>query len=209
MAVNNFVPFVKHVGKINFIDTIFCKAKFEEPFSTGLGGTPPNLDFYMENSNLVVGFESKFLEIITETKSEFKEKYFSIKYLNKDFINLMKEYNNKKYYLHAAQLLKHSIGLINHQKKHGKDIILYYIYWTPLNWHEFDEYNKHENELKTFTKEINSTNQIRFVNIKYTEFWNIYENNILLNEHIKNIRKRYEFSIQNCVRSVPLREKSV
>jgi hypothetical protein len=195
LVVNNFVPFVKNIDKLAFDNIIFEKAGFERKFPTGLGGTPPNIDFFMEKNDLVIGVESKYLEITTETKSEFKEDYFSIRYLNNEFLNIMEKYNNKKTHLHIAQLLKHSIGLINYKMKTAKNIILYYIYWTPLNWNEFIEYNRHENELKIFSEEINSIGKIKFVSIKYIDLWKTYENNNILKDHISIIRNRYEYKI--------------
>jgi hypothetical protein len=91
--------------------------------------------------------------------------------------------------------LKHSIGLINYKIKTKKDVILYYIYWTPLNWNEFIEYNKHEDELKIFSEEINSTKQIKFMSIKYIDLWKRYENNNILKNHISVVRDRYECKI--------------
>jgi hypothetical protein len=195
LVVNNFVPFVKNITKITFNNNIFEKAGFERKFSTGLGGTPPNIDFFMEKADLLIGFESKFSETLVETKSEFKERYFSIKYLNSKFIELIKKYNNKNNFLHISQLLKHSIGLINYKMQTGKNVILYYIYWTPLNWNDFDEYNKHENELKIFSKEINDTNQIEFKSIKYIDLWKMYEKDNILKKHISKLRNRYEIKI--------------
>lgn len=195
LAVNNFVPFKKYIGKVTFFENIFEKAGFEEKYSTGLGGTPPNIDFFMENKNLVIGFESKYLEILKESESVFSNKYYSIKYLNNNFISLIKKYNNTKGYLHKAQLLKHSMGLINYKIKTGKNIILYYIYWTPSNWNNFIEYKKHEAELEIFSNELNLTGQIAFKCIKYSEFWNMYEKNKILNNYIKNIKIRYELEL--------------
>jgi hypothetical protein len=195
LVVNNFVPFVKNIDKITFDNKVFENAGFERKFPTSLGGTPPNIDYFMEKSDLLIGFESKYSEILSETTSEFSEKYFALKFLNAEFIKLMKKYNNKCGYLHIAQLLKHSIGLINYKIKTGKNIILYYVYWTPLNWNDFYEYNEHENELNIFFDEINSTNQIIFRRIKYIDFWKIYENEKNLRNYIENIRNRYELKI--------------
>ena len=195
LVVNNFVPFIKNISKINFENNIFEKAGFERKFSTGLGGTPPNLDFFMENANLLLGFESKFTEITVETNSKFSDSYFSINYLSNNFMDMLKKYNNKRGYLDAAQLIKHSIGLINNKIKNGKNMILYYLYWTPINWKEINEYNLHENELRIFSKEINNTGQIEFKSLKYIDFWKMHENNDLLAKDIQNLQNRYEIKL--------------
>jgi hypothetical protein len=192
LVVNNFVPFVENIENISFNNSIFKNAGFERKFSTGLGGTPPNIDFFIENNNLLIGFESKYSEILNKTISEFKDKYFFIKYLNDNFLKLMKKYNKTNGYLHTAQLLKHSIGLINYKIKTGKEVMLYYIYWTPLNWNNFYEYNNHESELKIFSEELNATNQIKFLSMKYADLWQIYENDNILKDYIRMLKTRYE-----------------
>ena len=195
LVVNNFVPFVKNIRKIIFYNSVFENAGFEKKLPTGLGGTPPNIDFFMEKSDLLIGIESKYLEITDETKSEFVDKYFSINYLNNDFKKLMGKYNKKIGYLDTAQLLKHSIGLIKYKIETGKKIMLYYIYWTPTNWCDFYEYEKHENELKIFSEEINATKQIEFKSLRYFDIWEEFEKQTILEKSIKNIRNRYEIKV--------------
>jgi hypothetical protein len=195
LAVNNFAPFIKKINHLEFDGNLFLNGKFERKFPTGLGGTPPNIDFSLENNKLVVAFESKFLGTLSGIKSEFKSSYFRIKYLDKNLIKLMEKYNGRYSFLHFAQLLKHSIGLINYSMKTGKNVILYYVYWTPINWHEFAEYISHDNELEIFTQEFELINGIKFKSIKYMDFWNIYEKNEIIKKHIFKIKERYELIV--------------
>ena len=195
LVVNNFVPFIKNLEKIRIENNIFQKGNFERKLSTGLGGKPPHIDFSLENNELILGFESKFLETLRKTEAKFSNSYFTLNYLNNEFFELIEKYNGKIQYLDTAQLLKHSIGLINYCKNFNKKAILYYIYWTPKNWNIFIEYKTHEKELEIFSKELNSLNILEFKSIKYIDFWDIYIENDLMKEHIINMKKRYEFIV--------------
>jgi hypothetical protein len=53
-------------------------AQAEKKLPTGLKGTSPNLDFYLENKNAIIGIESKFLELLKP-----KQPKFSISYSNR------------------------------------------------------------------------------------------------------------------------------
>ncbi|MBI9095440.1 MAG: hypothetical protein JEY71_11205 [Sphaerochaeta sp.] len=127
--------------EISFLDkTQFTQARFEYKLPTGLMGTPPNLDFYLENSSHVIGVESKFLEILDQNpqkldayiRSDNVEKLQS--YLPDGFMeNVIEFYQEKQdlYHLPFSQLIKHTIGLIKHAQFEKKAPILLYIYWTP------------------------------------------------------------------------------
>lgn len=60
----------------------FKVGQFERKLPTGLRGTTPNLDFFLENDNCIIGFESKFIEPLSLTLPKFSDSY------KKSFINL-------------------------------------------------------------------------------------------------------------------------
>jgi hypothetical protein len=53
----------------------FRSIKFEQKLPTGLGGTPPNIEFIAENETDVIAIESKFLEYFGPKKPRFKSSY--------------------------------------------------------------------------------------------------------------------------------------
>jgi len=198
LCVNNFAPFKEHKFYDNcFFDT----AKFEKKISTKI--STPNLDFYLENSNTIIGFESKFTEYFNADFEHTKKnlcKYYNRKelnYLHKDFMNnIVLQYisESEKMYLDVSQLIKHSIGLINESKKVNKKAILVYIFWEPENWQEVESCKKHKEELDDFLKRIGKF--IEFQHFSYSEFWKEYENCELVKEHIALVKQRYEFAIK-------------
>jgi hypothetical protein len=196
LVVNNFAPFVKNLAVFTCKGNNFTKAGFERKYPTGLHrATPPHIDFFAENEEILFAFESKYTETTSTTKVDILDKYLSIKYLNTAWKELIEKYNGKEYYLDVAQLIKHSIGLINYKNQTNKKVVLVYIYWQPLNYTAIEEFVKHENEIKLFKDDLNKQNDIEFIAISYPEFWKIYEKNDKFKNHIELMRQRYSFTI--------------
>lgn len=195
LTVNSFA-LIKKFSNFKFLGyTDFVKINFERQFRTGLKGTPPNLDFVLENNKTIIGFESKYLELLKKTKASFEVSYnkTNLSYLKKFWIDLIKKYNHKSSLLDVAQLIKHSIGMINQAS--NKKLILVYIYWTPINKSEYDEYKIHETELTNFANELKGQNDIEFISLTYDELWNQYDNFPELKDYSKNLRMRYSIEI--------------
>ncbi|MDP2038266.1 MAG: hypothetical protein Q8L04_12860, partial [Ignavibacteria bacterium] len=211
LCVNNFAPFKLYKDNISILGfSNFIEASFEKKLPTSLGGTPPNLDFYLETQYEIIGIESKFLETIDE-KAPNKNSNFApylkniskLFYLPEGFIELIKQYDSddKKRQLDIAQLLKHSIGIIHRCKTKYEFFlnsmftkpVLVYIYWQPQNWFNVDIYCNHENEIIQFSDEIRKF--ITFIPISYLEFWKVYENDRRFSEHIGKMKERYLITI--------------
>jgi hypothetical protein len=206
LCVNNFAPFKEQKEKFHWLGcSNFKEATFEKKQLTGLGGTPPHLDFYLEEKDTVIGVESKFTEYFTQKlpnhKNNLSEKYLDneilSKYLpdgfNEKIIKYYSNENNKKH-LDIAQLIKHSIGMIYNNIDKNKKLKLVYIYWQPLN--EIPECQKHKEEIDEFKKIIDEfIDFINFIPMSYLDFWNEFENHDLFKVHIKQMRERYSFNL--------------
>jgi hypothetical protein len=197
LCVNNFSIVKKHFKDFQFFDnTNFTKAQFERPFKTGLGGTPPNLDFAVENANVVIAFESKYLELLDKKEVKFTDSYNTDKLdLNDFWFEQIEYYRGKIMYLDVAQLIKHSIGLLKYKKDTGINVILVYIYWTPDNKDEYCEYAQHKEELNEFSKRLNQINEIEFQSMTYDEFWKNDKNNDNFKSHFEKVKGRYKTEI--------------
>lgn len=211
LCVNNFAPFKLYKDNITFLGfSNFIEATFEKKLPTSLGGTPPNLDFYLETQHEIIGIESKFLETIDgkapnkdNNLSPYLKNITKLSYLPEGFIELLKKYDtdDKKQQLDIAQLLKHSIGIIHRSKTKYKYFlnsmftkpVLVYIYWQPQNWFNIDIYCNHENEIIQFLDGIRKF--ITFIPISYLEFWKTYENDSRYSEHIGKMKERYLITI--------------
>jgi hypothetical protein len=201
LCVNNFAEIKKLGEKVDFLGIgRFNNIKFEGKVDTGI--SKPNLDVLLENDEYVCGLESKFTEIYTEklpnhvsngkpNLSNYKNRVSELNNLPPDFEKDILDYyivKKDKMYLDVAQLIKHSLGLINDSKKKNKKPILIYIFWEPKE--QLIEKEIHRSEVVEFWEKI-SPKFITFKYFTYEEFWNYYDNNSLLKEIIEANRKRY------------------
>ena len=197
LCVNTFAPFKQQKESFSFLGfEKFIEASFEKKVPTGI--STPNLDFYLENNETIVGFESKFTEFITTKKpNKNLNKYFNREELKnvvgKEFNSLIGEYSEctEKYHLDIAQLIKHAIGLI--KQAYNKKPVLVYIYWQPENWYNFKLFQKHNEEINEFGSKINK--HIEFKSISYPVFWKIYENDKTFGKHMDIVKTRYNLSL--------------
>jgi hypothetical protein len=198
LAVNNFSIVKKYPAKFScFGYSNFDDVQFERQFRTGLGGTPPNLDFTIENEDVVIAIESKYLEITAKKKAKFADSYSkeNLSYLNDFWFKLIKDYSDFHSYLDVAQLIKHSIGLINYKRNNPeKNIVLVYLYWIPDNYESFKNFVEHKNDLIDFENMMKKNGDLNFISTSYNEFWKSYDHPIF-KEHFDKMKKRYKIEI--------------
>lgn len=194
LCVNFFSFFKNHLAKFSFFDqTNFLTAGFEEKLRTGLGGTPPNLDFYLENDKYVIGIESKFLEPLTPKQPKFSASY-SDSFLNKLDNGLSKivayyRKNDSKAHLDTAQLIKHSIGLLNNRRY--KKAKLIYVYWQPENYSQLKEYTSHQSDLAVFSNLIKTVSSLEFHHTTYGDLCKYYVAHNYCQQHILHFKQKY------------------
>lgn len=195
LAVNNFAIVKKHLSDFKFFEySDFFNPRFERQFKTGLRGAPPNLDFTIENKDVVIAFESKYLETLEKKKVKFADSYNieNLDYLNDFWFDLIKRYQDLNLNLDVAQLIKHSIGLLNHRRRNPhQKVVLVYLYWTPENFNDVPNFKTHEKELLKFKKDIEKCKNLEFISLSYNEFWKLYDNSFF-NEHFNKMRHRYK-----------------
>ena len=210
LCVNNFAMIkneINHKKKINFLDyTGFYNSNFETKLTTGLRGHSPNLDFTLENDLVYIGIESKFTEILTPklpNEKRYRKNYGNLEpyYKSKklDYLNGFKE-NVIKYYidfsdkihLDVAQLIKHTLGIINISNLQKKTV-LFYVYWEPINWKEFEIYTKHRNEIEAFGIKLND--YISFIPMNYIDYWERFNNQLIFKTQINQIKERYLITV--------------
>lgn len=205
LCVNSFAILKQNSRQVDFLGfQNFDTIEFEKKLNTGI--SRPNLDMYLENSDTIIGVESKYTEPLSGKIPNFHsrksdvgnlEKYLQrkseLKALPENFTSdILEHYINEtdSYYLDVAQLVKHTLGLLNMSKaKHGKKVILVYLYWMPSNAQNYPIYKEHEAEIRDFHGRIRK--YIDFCFSSYEEIWETYANNPLYTECIALLRKRY------------------
>jgi len=193
LAVNSFAIWKEDLSALSFCGrTGFSELSFEKKCSTGLGGTPPHLDVFLENKPTVVGIESKFLETLKLKKPHFSPNYKlkNLPQIENAWWELLVEVSKGgRQYLDVAQLIKHYLGL-RKQWREEKEIILLYLYWEPENAAKFEEFRKHREELKHFESRVRDS-CVRFIGKSYPELWREWNAIQGEEDHIRNLRRRY------------------
>lgn len=195
LCVNFFGFFKRHLDKLSFFgEHDFTLCKFEMKLETGLRGNPPNLDFYLQNINCIIGIESKFLEPLTPKQPHFPTSYSDnfLRTIDAELPSIVNYYrkNNKKAHLDTAQLLKHSMGLLNNRD--GKKAKLIYVYWQPPFSIDIKEYAAHQAELVKFEKLFKRVRSIEFHHITYNDLCEQYLAFDFFKQHILHFKQKYQ-----------------
>ena len=137
LVVNSFAPWKLHLPKLELCGSFgFRSLYFETIVPTGLGGTPPHLDFLAESvENNVVAVESKLIEYLQPHRAEFSPAYDSRSWPSciKAYVGIMRQLQENPLrfvYLDAAQLVKHACGLASLAGE--RHVNLLYLFWEPV-----------------------------------------------------------------------------
>ncbi len=110
---------------------------FEATYPTGLRGTDPHLDVkLLAPGEPVLAIESKFTEPYRRVTNSFRPSYFSRDAIwagmpaSRSLAQKIADDTIVFHSLHAAQLLKHAIGL-NHTLGQGRFVLMYLWYQAP------------------------------------------------------------------------------
>ena len=201
LAVNTFARWRRKADSLNiFGNTNFNTLKFEGKCSTGLGGTPPNLDILLTTDDSIIGIESKFTEYLKPKKPHFSSSYQREKLSQAEdqwWSLLEKVRDGSPQYLDTAQLIKHYLGLRclnNKEAFKNHKITLLYLFWEPENWKDYDVFKAHRKEIENFTNQVKGSS-VKFIAKSYPELWKEWESQIGISNHLKLLRKRYSFPV--------------
>tara|TARA_B100000315_G_C14560669_1_gene580405 strand:+ start:1302 stop:2117 length:816 start_codon:yes stop_codon:yes gene_type:complete len=201
LVVNTFARWRKEPSSLNiFGNTNFNTMKFEGKCSTGLKGTPPNLDILLSSDDSILGVESKFIEYLQPKKPLFSKSYQhkNLPQVEDEWWRLLEKVRNgNPQYLDIAQLIKHYLGLRYLNTNEGfenYETTLLYLFWEPENWEKYEIFINHRKEIEDFNNHVKST-AVRFVAKSYPELWKEWESQKNTPSHIDNLRSRYSLLI--------------
>ena len=198
LAVNTFATWKRNPTNLSLCGREgFTSLTFERKCPTGLGGTPPNLDVFLDNDHLLVAVESKFLEYLTPKKGFFSASYTRDNLPQSEgacwyLIDRIKE--QPKQHLDAAQLVKHYIGLRNLPLARDKEIVLLYLFWEPENWKNFEVFHRHRGEISDFASYFDELS-VKFICQSYPELWDEWEQHYKNTSHVSELWERYYLTI--------------
>jgi hypothetical protein len=196
LAANTFGPFLGGDTPVPFDGNVIeGTAALERECPTGLGGTPPTLDFVVEGDD-VLAIESKCTETFTTHEAAFSETYASL--ANRMHPSWRREYevlaeDPRRYrFLDAAQLIKHYLGL--KREFEGQAIVFGYLYWEPFDALSLAPCAVHRAELTEFSRGL-ADPQVRFRALSCEQLWDEWDRDPLLSDHAAALRKRYGVSV--------------
>jgi hypothetical protein len=118
------------------IDSTYRISRFEATHKTGFGGIPPHLDVELSSkAGRVVAVESKFTEPYRPVTNAFRPSYFSNpqpwRHLptSLEMARALVAGDVEFRFLHAAQLIKHALGLTRSHGPQGFDLV--YLWYRP------------------------------------------------------------------------------
>lgn len=176
LAVNCFAPFKVQPSRLALLGKQGAtKVEFEHKLNIFRGGTAPNLDVWIEFGDDVVAVESKLLEYLTPKKPQFSTAYDRLAPPKSDprWWGVYEEAKRgSEQHLDRAQLIKHYFGLNRFLTAHPEcsEATLLYLFWEPLNWHDFQEFKQHREEVSEFAEAV-SGSQIEFHWMTYNDLW--------------------------------------
>jgi hypothetical protein len=200
LVVNCFGPFKVHLRELVLLGEQGAKrVEFEWPVPIFRGGTPPNLDVWIERETDIVAIESKLLEYLLPKHPTFSEAYERLAPPRCEtcWWDVYKEARQgaATQFLDRAQLIKHYFGLNENLKKNPRvSRTLLYIFWEPVNWQTVDECKQHRSELEAFA-ELVSRSQIPFRWTTYNDLWEGWTAIPALAAHANLLKARYQVSL--------------
>jgi hypothetical protein len=198
LVVNTFAPFKRDPSGLKLCGVQgFQSIRFEHKLSTGLGGTPPNLDLVAENDTDVIAVESKLLEYFAPKKPSFSKSYRKerLPQAEDKWLALMERLRDSATkYLDVAQLIKHYFGLCNAAEYTKRNITLLYLFWEPENSSKSDPFRKHRDELYEFAHNVADTS-VRFAYQSYAELWSEWMAEGIFETHVKKLQARYSIKL--------------
>jgi len=201
LVVNHFAPWKLDLGRLALCGSgRFTSLTFEATMPTGLGGTPPHLDFLAQSAaDASVAVESKATEVLREHRAEFAPSYRTLKWPRgiaayEAVMRRLLEDGSRFRFLNAAQLIKHALGL---SVRYGESkVVLCYLFWEPMNRDSYREFDLHREEIRQFASLVEGCS-VNFFSCTYSDLWREWASHdvVWLRQHAHNLMERYCVSV--------------
>jgi hypothetical protein len=198
LAVNCFAPFNTRPADIMLCGKRGAESvEFEKHLPIFRGGTPPNMDVWIDRGSGAVAVESKLLEYLTLKLPAFAKTYERLARNAEPCWWAVYEQAKEgaAQHLDRAQLVKHYFGLSAYRKRHpDRQLSLLYLFWEPLNWDEVAECRRHRGELEACAGAV-SASCIDFRWTTYSQLWEEWSTVPALAHHAQRLKARYEVRV--------------
>jgi hypothetical protein len=193
LAANVFGRWKREPQKLRILGLAgFGPPTLEKKCPTGLQGTPPNLDVFLESATDIVGIESKLLEPLTKKQPRFSTSYVLDKLprCEKQWWALLESAKHwSPAHFDVGQIIKHYLGLRN-QCPDGRRIHLIYLYWRPSNAASLPEYTEHYGEIQEVLRYLHGS-EVEFTPLDYIQLWDDWQKGPEMEQHATRLKERY------------------
>ena len=199
LAVNTFAPFKRVPDALSLLEVHGAsKLCFEKKLPTGLGGTPPHLDVWIEHSDILIAVESKLLEYFQRKKASYQDSYRRVDLPQAEdcWWNVLEESKTfRKRHLAVGQLVRHYLGLkrLVDERKVASATLLY-LFWEPANAANLAICRQHRAEIDDLARRV-ADSVISFKSMSYLELWENWDRVPALAPHVAHLRARYEIKL--------------
>lgn len=189
----------------------FDSLDFERQMPTGLRGTSPHLDVFLDGPE-PMAIESKCLEPLTTKKRAFAHSYGDL--FSAAAPEWRTEYEREQQaverrteeapsdeyrYLDVGQLLRHYLGVRREAMDRGRTIKLAYVYWEPLEATD-QAFRAHREEAQRLEAAVGESDDlVPFTSFSYGELWGTWADVTSelpqLREHVRLLRARYALKL--------------
>lgn len=193
LAVNSFGPWRPNPRGLRIGEWgNFTSLQFERTFPTGLGGTPPHLDLFLDGP-APVAIESKCIEWMTGKPAVFADSYLRLRPAlgASPWFRQVEELRREpaRYaLLDAAQLVKHALGLLTAFP--NRPVQLVYLFWEPPGNEDAPACVTHRAEAEDLARRVRGASASLTV-MTYRALWSSWERHDAP-AHLPFLRTRYQ-----------------
>jgi hypothetical protein len=204
LAVNTFAAWIGREGFLSLAGrTGFTKLRFEAKFTTGLQGSPPNLDVVADSAIGILAIESKCTEYLGQHVASFQPSYepVVVALADKTWRDLYRELIGEPSLLaqiDVGQLVRHYLGLRRAiVDGHVPSATLLYLFWEPTGDASSPALAGHREHIRVLADRVNDPT-VEFASMSYPELWSQWSvpgAPDWLRAHVDALRERYGFGI--------------
>lgn len=202
LTINSFLPWQSAPDHLPLAGWAgFGAIQFEVRCPTGLRGTPPHLDLLALRDEVAVAVTVRCVEYLSRRKTAVAPSYDRLldetPGLEPWLRQLHKLRNQPTGYRHLdlGALVKHALALGRTFPE--RPTILLYLFWEPLDSDQFDEFQRHREELAELADVVRDA-RVTFVPQTFDALWRQWEERTApawLASHVRRLRARYNVAV--------------
>lgn len=202
LAVNTFLPWQSVPGELPLNGVVgFDAIQFEARCPTGLRGTPPHLDLLALRHDTAVAVTVRCTEYLTGRRSLMADSYDQLLVQTpglepwRQQLQALRDGPEMFWHVDLGALIKYALALA--RTFPDRPAVLLYLFWEPLDADQFDEFERHRQELARLSEAVQAA-RVRFVAQSFEALWRDWSTRLQppwLPDHVARLRARYGVTV--------------